>query len=181
VIPIDFLRECFEHRPDGALVWRHRPAHHFADAKHQKAVNARCAGKKLSRKNADGYCVASVKHGGRQHSFLVARIVWALHVGRWPEGQIDHINRIRDDNRIANLRDVAPKVNASNRGVPRLGTTRARNGHRGVQLKGKRFSARIVVNRKLHYLGMFPTAQEAGAAFNRAFESMRGYAIGGAA
>ena len=43
------------------------------------------------------------------------RAAWAMHYGEWPSGQIDHINGIRDDNRIANLRVVSVKQNCQNR------------------------------------------------------------------
>jgi len=32
------------------------------------------------------------------------RIAWYLHYGHWPEKSIDHINGIKSDNRISNLR-----------------------------------------------------------------------------
>ena len=37
--------------------------------------------------------------------------------GKWPENEIDHINGIKDDNRINNLRDVTNRQNALNVGV----------------------------------------------------------------
>lgn len=51
------------------------------------------------------------EYGGR---FAAHRIVWKWVHGRDPRGVIDHINGIRDDNRIANLRDVSPIDNAQN-------------------------------------------------------------------
>lgn len=46
---------------------------------------------------------------------LVHRLVWETFVGEIPCGyQIDHINTIRDDNRLENLRCVTPKENANN-------------------------------------------------------------------
>lgn len=43
------------------------------------------------------------------------RIAWAMHYGEWPKGDIDHINGIKDDNRIENLRDVSRSLNTRNR------------------------------------------------------------------
>lgn len=50
----------------------------------------------------DGYLIIKVK--GKQYK--AHRIVWLLHHGDFPNGEIDHINRIRTDNRIENLREA---------------------------------------------------------------------------
>ena len=42
------------------------------------------------------------------------RVCWALHYGYWPR-QIDHINGVRTDNRLENLRDVEASGNAKNK------------------------------------------------------------------
>lgn len=55
------------------------------------------------------------------------RLVWVWHTREMPKGHIDHINRIRDDNRIENLRDVSPLENAKNRG-PRMPFGKRRYG-----------------------------------------------------
>jgi hypothetical protein len=46
--------------------------------------------------------------------FLQHRLVWLLHTGDWPSGVIDHINGVRHDNRIENLRDVDDSINFHN-------------------------------------------------------------------
>ena len=43
------------------------------------------------------------------------RLVYAYFNGKFPEQEIDHINRIRSDNRIENLRDASRIENISNR------------------------------------------------------------------
>ena len=48
----------------------------------------------------DGYLIIKVK----TKQFKAHRIAWLLNYGDWPEGELDHINRIRTDNRIENLR-----------------------------------------------------------------------------
>lgn len=45
------------------------------------------------------------------------RLAWFLYHGAWPDGEIDHINRVRDDNRIENLRVVDRMDNAANNGA----------------------------------------------------------------
>ena len=57
-----------------------------------------------------GYRTVSIN---RRH-YRVHRIIWALHYGEWPTGQLDHINGIKDDNTIENLREVTNIENGRN-------------------------------------------------------------------
>lgn len=43
-----------------------------------------------------------------------SHLVWWKATGRWPHGVIDHINHLRDDDRIVNLRDVSFSENVLN-------------------------------------------------------------------
>lgn len=48
----------------------------------------------------DGYLIIKVK----KKQIKAHRLVWFLCYGEFPDGEIDHINRNRTDNRIENLR-----------------------------------------------------------------------------
>jgi len=62
------------------------------------------AGTLVGSKSAKGYiCLAFKGRLLRAH-----HVAWLLAHGRWPTGEIEHINGIRDDNRIVNLRERAP-------------------------------------------------------------------------
>ena len=62
-------------------------------------------------KNAQGYIALTTKIGLRR----AHRVIWETLVGEIPECmQIDHINTIRTDNRLENLRIVTPKENSNN-------------------------------------------------------------------
>lgn len=43
------------------------------------------------------------------------RVIFALHYGRWPSGDLDHRNGVRSDNRIRNLREAGRAENMWNR------------------------------------------------------------------
>lgn len=62
----------------------------------------------------DGYLIIKIK--GKQ--FKAHRIVWLLHYGHFPKMEIDHINRIRTDNRIENLRECTRLENIQNSYIP---------------------------------------------------------------
>jgi len=93
--------------------------------------------------------------------YLSHRLAWLYVYEKWPDHQIDHINRVRDDNRIANLRDVTGVVNLNNKGNYRNNTT----GFKGVTIKNGRFVAQITVNGKCKHIGSFDTAEKASQAY----------------
>lgn len=98
--------------------------------------------------------------GNRRHP--AHRVCWALFYGAWPDGQIDHINGARADNRIENLRVVDPKGNRENQTVVKTGN---RTGFLGVYPRNGRFVAQIQTNRRNRYIGTFDTAELAHAAY----------------
>jgi hypothetical protein len=61
-------------------------------------------------KSCRGYL--RLKHKGMD--LRAHRVVWAIYYGVWPIMALDHINRVRDDNRIANLREATAAENNAN-------------------------------------------------------------------
>lgn len=91
------------------------------------------------------------------------RVVMLMCYGFYGEGlEVDHINHVRNDNRLFNLRFVTRSENMRNRSVSSNNTT----GVTGVYFfkARKKYTAQIGVNRKLIFLGYFDTLEEAAAA-----------------
>jgi hypothetical protein len=115
-------------------------------------------GGKCGTKSRQGYIVLGVK--GKLYG--AHRVVWAMFYGEQPTGQIDHINGIRSDNRIENLRDVPRHMNQQNQ---RKASKANKLGLLGVSQSGNGFVAVIHKAGKQKYLGIFPTKDEAHQAY----------------
>lgn len=94
-------------------------------------------------------------------SYRAHRLVWPIHYGEWPPFPLDHINCIKDDNRIENLRKADMFLNAQNKPISAQNT----NGLKGVTIEGNRFLAKICAHGKRIHLGSFLTAEEARRAY----------------
>ena len=95
--------------------------------------------------------------------YFVHRLIWVYHYGKTKK-MVDHINRIRTDNRIENIRTACPTLNAQN------SSERKRTLPRGVtkDTNGNRFFARITVDKKQMYLGRFDCPKEASKIYKKA-------------
>lgn len=96
---------------------------------------------------------------------LVHRLIWQHVHGPIPDGQeIDHINGVRDDNRICNLRLVNRGQNNQNQ---RYARTNNKSGVKGVSwcaTSGK-WMARIKHEGVQYHLGRFTTIEDARIAY----------------
>ena len=92
------------------------------------------------------------------------RIAWVISTGAWPIDQVDHINGIRDDNRIVNLREATDHQNQQNR---RRAQRNSKSGFLGVCFHkdvGK-WQAQIKIDGKNKYLGLYATPELAHSAY----------------
>lgn len=160
----EFVRQCLSMDEKCVLYWKMRPREHFVDQRAHTNFLRKYAGKKAGRNNK-GYVEVWVTRNGVRFQLFAHRIVWMLHTGKWPEHCIDHINRVRNDNRIENLRDVPAEVNLKNNG--KQGGT----GLTGVFTNRGRFYAKTQTRGKGRYLGRFETAEAAHAAYLQAKDS----------
>lgn len=97
-------------------------------------------------------------HGLGNH-YKVHRLVWFLFNGKIPKDLwVDHINGIRSDNRIENLRIVPPSVNCRNRTMSKNNVTGLNNisYYEGFNKNGtfiSRYTVRVSVNHKSKTFG----------------------------
>lgn len=108
--------------------------------------------------NKYGYLLVQV--GSRQ--YLAHRIIWLMVYGKLPKCQIDHINGIKHDNRLENLRDVTGSENKHN---VANANNNSKTGALGVSFFINKYKAQIQVNGKYIYLGLFDTIEKARLAY----------------
>lgn len=111
----------------------------------------------------------SIRLDGRLYQ--AHRLAWLYVHGEWPQQQIDHVNGNRLDNRIENLRDVAPLLNQQNMRRARCDNE---TGVLGVTVDRRRggFKARIRAHGRILYLGNFGSIEQAQAVYVTAKRSL---------
>jgi hypothetical protein len=157
---VETLRKLLDYDPEtGILTWKPRPENMFPNAAKAKRWNTRYAGKRAGNSIAyqKGYLAVCILERNQQ----VHRVLWALHYGRWPVDQIDHINGNPADNRLTNLREANTFVNCRNQRRPKNNTS----GHVGVcfDKSAQKWGAYITCGKRV-YLGCFSRKEDAVAA-----------------
>jgi hypothetical protein len=154
MIDLRIAKKYFEYdKVAGQLFWRTSP-NPARIPKGQKAGSVR-----KSRTSA-GYRHAEVRFRGS--AYPSHRIIWLLVHGKWPNGEIDHINGDSLDNRIENLRDVSRSENMRNRALH----SKNKSGCFGVSFasNANRWVAKIRHQGKIISLGNHETIFDAACA-----------------
>lgn len=117
------------------------------------------AGDIAGSKSADGYIVIGI-NGKIYRSH---RLAWVYFYGDNAPEQVDHINCIRDDNRIVNLREATNQLNSFNRS-----STRNTPGVKGVSFHKRigKWQANMRVNGRLIHLGYYDDILDAKKIIN---------------
>jgi len=160
-------------RETGKLYWSaSRPRSDFATSIGWKIFRKRNGGKELSCLDNRGYIRFGITVlGERQRLYRAHRVIWLLEHGEWPE-EIDHINGIRHDNRLENLRNVSHKVNLKNMSMRKNNTSGVVGVHQ--EKRYGRWAAYISVDKRIRHLGNFKDKQDAIAA-RKAAETKYGF------
>lgn len=141
------------HPLTGEFIWKSREGN--------TSFNARYAGKIAGTITANGYIQLPVTRGRCTKRIPAHRLAWFIVYKEIPD-QVDHINHVRNDNRIENLRNVSPTENGRNKDL----CSDNKSGVNGVSWhkRDKRWRAHIVIARKQIHLGNFINKEDAIAA-----------------
>ena len=130
------LLSLFDYR-DGVLYWKENTKN-----------NAIKKGDKAGYYRTGKYCRININN----KKYRLHRVIWKMFKGYDPV-ELDHINRVKHDNRIENLREVTSSENGYNTKIYKNNTS----GTRGVVLDKRynKWRVRINVNKKVLWFGMY--------------------------
>ena len=137
------------YEPDtGKLIWRHA-----------SCVYKRFRGKVATSLHGEGYRQIGV--AGK--TYLAHRVIWHMTYGEWPDGDIDHINGDRSDNRLSNLRVATRQENIRN-GRGKIHTSK----YKGVSWDKSRskWAAYCKYDGKVKNLGRFDKEEDAAMIYD---------------
>ncbi len=142
---LEYLKSIFDYdKEEGKLYYRMN--------------RGRCpAGSEAGTLHPNGYRYILIK--GK--SYRTHRLIWLLETGSWPTHNVDHLNRIKDDNRFSNLRDVPQRINTQNKSIRKDNKT----GFAGVIKYRNKFGTKITLDGKQTCLGLYETPEEAHAVY----------------
>lgn len=157
----ELLRKLLRYEPDtGKLFWRERTPDMFVSECRDAQNSCSAWNSKFSNKEAFTSICRGYKSGAIfGKNYRAHRVIWAIFYGKWPKGQIDHINGLRSDNRIENLRDVTNEENHKNMKIRSDNSS----GVMGVFFykSRKKWEAYIKADGRKKHLGYFASIDEA--------------------
>lgn len=168
---LEYAAKAVSYNPKtGVITWLPKPE----IEKDAKRWNARYANKEAGTLEENGYVRIVFQIDGKKRKIRSHRLAWFISTGSPPTGEIDHINQIKTDNRIANLRDVGRAINQRN------GTRKGNNtsGVPGVcwHKQRKKWCAQAAgeFGKKTRHIGLYETIKEAEDAV-KAYRAVNGY------
>lgn len=158
-LTISRLKSLLEYFPDtGRFVWK-------------VSIGNVKAGSPAGCDNGAGYVKIRIDN----KKYRAHRLAWVYVYGVWPNKDLDHKDRVRNNNAISNLREATPKENRANSICPPPPPRFAQKGEEGsVWFRKDRnvWRVRLRVNGKHQQVGHFKTKGEADAALERVREKL---------
>lgn len=167
-IDIDYLKNILDYCPaTGIFTWKKRAIDDFSSKRAYSTFNSKFAGKQCGSLT-NKYLTIRINRS----LYYCHRLAWAMHYGKWPVGDVDHINMDKTDNRASNLRLASRRDNMNN-----LTATKAnRSGFIGVYwaARERKWVSAITIDYKFIFLGHFDDPASAAMAYNVACEKANG-------
>jgi hypothetical protein len=154
VLTQESVRELFNY-VDGKLFWKiHKP-------------HSRFVGKEAGFYTGNGYKQVTIN----RKKYLTHRVVWLYHNGYFPD-VVDHINNIKDDNRIENLRSADRSKNQHNRAALKESSS----GYKNVSWckNAKKWRVSLCLKSKSHHFGLYDDLELADLVATMAREKYHG-------
>lgn len=134
------INKYLQYNPEtGLIIWVSKPSTRVA------------IGNIAGNIDKDGYIIIRFKN----KAYKAHRLAWYLHYGEWPKNVIDHINGIKNDNRINNLRDVTNQQNQLNKKIHREKTVKYYHYNKPTNS----YYVMKRINSKMTYFGCFKTEE----------------------
>lgn len=156
LLTADRLRELLHYDPStGLFTWRTTTA-------------KKTRGKRGGHRGDNGYLLLGVDG----NNYRVHRLAWLYVYGRWPDGDLDHIDGDPSNNRIANLREATDAQNLANSKKPITN----QSGYKGVSwhADAQKWQVHIRHKGRSIALGLFTDPVVAHAAYCKAARDLKG-------
>lgn len=102
MITASYIEKCLHYAPEtGVFTWVNPPNH-----------NSNLRGQRAGTVRPDGY--RTIRLGGR--AYYASRLACAWMLGKWPDEEMDHIDRDPTNDKWSNLREATSSLNKRNQG-----------------------------------------------------------------
>jgi hypothetical protein len=146
----------------GIFVWKERPLIMYKSQRECTRFNNQYAGKVATTLSKRGFYQIHIF----MKSYKAITLAWFYAHGKWPKSCLDNIDSDKLNLKIKNIREATKTDIQQSRYKPDAKNKTGLIGVVPVKYLGEtRYKARININRKTFYLGMYKTPEEAHEAY----------------